>query len=89
MDIVFIVQWNMCNMDTCPDYQGVLIFQVSLCTKGLATLGPQLSLWIMQVSSFSEVSTLTPSTVIGLPGFADNLSVNFCSVPCSVIRMTF
>ena len=35
-----------------PDYQGVLIFQVILCTKGL---GPQLSVWIIQVYSFSSV----------------------------------
>ena len=36
-------QWNMCIMDTlgliirkCPDYQGVLIFQVSLYDKALS-----------------------------------------------------
>ena len=32
------IQWNLCNMDTlgpkkCPDYQGVLIFQVILFDK--------------------------------------------------------
>ena len=36
-------QWNMCIMDTlgpiihkCPDYQGVLIFQVSLYDEALS-----------------------------------------------------
>ena len=33
--ISMVIQWNLCIMDTltsqkCPDYQGVLIFQVSL-----------------------------------------------------------
>ena len=37
----------------CPDYQGVLIFQVSLYEKH--HLGPQLSMWIIQVSLFSSV----------------------------------
>ena len=34
------------TMQKCPDYQGVMIFQVSLCTKGLLYMGPQLSVWI-------------------------------------------
>ena len=33
-----------------PDYQGVLIFQVIMYH-----LGPQLGVWIMQVSTFSSV----------------------------------
>ena len=36
-----------------PDYDGVLIFQVIL--KEMFHLGPQLSVWIMQVSIFSSV----------------------------------
>ena len=37
----------------CPDYQGVLIFQVVLYKK--YHLGPQLIGWIMQVSIFSSI----------------------------------
>ena len=36
------------TIQKCPDYQGVLIFQVSL-----HHLGPQLGVWIMEVSTFS------------------------------------
>ena len=36
----------------CPDFQGVLIFQVSLCNK--APFGT-ITKWIMQVSLFSSV----------------------------------
>ena len=36
-----------------PDYQGVLIFQIILYEK--CHLGPQLSVWIMQMSLFSSV----------------------------------
>ena len=38
---------------TCPDYQGVLIFQVSLYDK--APFGTITTVWIMQVSLFSNV----------------------------------
>ena len=38
MEVLVPVQWNLCIMDIlgptkCPDYQGVLIFQVSLYDK--------------------------------------------------------
>ena len=39
----------------CPDYQGVLIFQVSLYTK--ATFGT-ISVWIMQESLFSSAQLI-------------------------------
>ena len=55
--ITLLVQWNLCTFghletnQNCPDYQGVLIFQVSLYMKR-HHLGPQLNMWIMQVSLF-------------------------------------
>ena len=44
------------TIQKCPDYQGVLIFQVSL-----HHLEPQLGVWIMQVSTFSSVEDLKDS----------------------------
>ena len=52
---MFIVQWNLCTMDTlgpiiCPDYQGVLIFHASLYKAPFDTI--IISVWIMQVFCF-------------------------------------
>ena len=40
----------------CPDFRGVWLAHV--CTKGLCTLGPQPSVWIIQASSSGHINKI-------------------------------